>query len=249
MHLLQKNMIRLLVFLFLIIGQISFGQKMSDSTFGKPILWYTVYDPWAMFMGAEGPIITLYESGKVIYWKNKSYHLSELQKPEVEEIISQLNLNDTFFSTSKSIQATYSTDQPSYVLQIDLDTLKYFSVYGSMNSKESKKNIPKQLRNVYDFVINFENDKSDTWFPDKIELMLSDYSHSPDVSIQWPKEWPNLNSPETITRQGGAISIYLDKKYFDKLVSLLKKRKEKQAFEISGKKFYVGYRFPIPNLY
>ncbi len=238
-----------LFFLFLFIGQISFGQKINDSAFGKPILWYTVYDPWAMFIGADGPIMTLYESGKVIYWKDNAYHLSVLQKSEVEEIISKLNLNDTFFVKSKSIQATYSTDQPSYVLQINFDTVKSFSVYGSMNSKDDRKNIPIQLSDVYDFVTNFEDDKATTWLPDKIELMLSDYSYSPDVPIQWPKDWPDLNNPETVTRQGGVTSIYLDKKYFSKLASLLKKRKEKQAIEINGKKFYVGYRFPIPNLH
>ena len=241
-------MTRLLLFLCLTIGQISFGQKVIDSAFGKPILWYTVYDPWAMFMGADGPMLILYESGKVIYWKDKSYHLSELQKSEVEEIISQLKLNDTFFIKSKSIQATYSTDQPSYVLQINLDTLKYFSVYGSINNKADRKNIPKQLRTVYDFMINFEDDKSNTWLPDKIELVLSDYSNSPDVSLEWPKDWPDLNSSETVIRRDGVTSIYLKKKYFDKLVSLLKKRKEKQAIKISGKKFYVGYRLPVPNL-
>ena len=148
-------MTRLLLFLSLLIGQTSFGQKISDSTFGKPILWYTIYDPWAMFIGSDGPIMTLYESSKVIYWKDKSYHLSELQKSDVDEIISQLNLNDTFFIKSKSIQSTYSTDQPSYVLQLNLDTVKYFSVYGSMNSKEGRKTIPKQLINVYEFVTIF----------------------------------------------------------------------------------------------
>jgi hypothetical protein len=76
--------------------------------------------------------------------------------------------------------------------------------------------------------------------PDKIELMLSDYSYSPEPPIQWPKGWPDLVDPETVARQGGVTSIYLDKKYFSRLVSLLRKRKEKQAIEINGKKFYIG---------
>jgi hypothetical protein len=242
-------MTQLLIVLFLFVGEISLAQKVTDSTFGKPILWYTIYDPWAMFVGADGPNIILYESGKVIYWKSKEYHLANMEKEDVEEIISQLNLNDTFFLTSKFIQATYSTDQPSYVLRINLDTVKYFSVYGSINSKEDRKNIPKQLINIYEFVSNFEDDNSTAWLPPKIELMLSDYSHSIEEPIKWPKDWPNLSSPETITRQGVVTSIYLDKKYFSQLIKLLKSRKEKQAIEISRKKFYVGYRFPIPNLY
>jgi len=242
-------MTRLLFFALLLVGQFLFAQKTVDNDFGKPVLWYTVYDPWAMFMGADGPIFILYQNGKVIYWRDKAYHFAEIPKFDVNEIISELNLNDTFFIKSKSIQATYSTDQPSYVLKTNLDTVKYFSVYGSINSKEDRKNIPRQLRDVYDFVTKFEDDKATNWLPDKIEIMLSDYSNSPDIPIQWPKDWPDLNSPETVTRQDGATSIYLDKKYFDRLVTLLKKRKEKQAIEINGKKFYAEYRFPIPNLY
>ena len=50
-------MTRLLFLLPLLVGRISFSQIISDSSFGRPILLYTVYDPWAMFMGADGPIL------------------------------------------------------------------------------------------------------------------------------------------------------------------------------------------------
>jgi hypothetical protein len=54
-------MTRLFFFILLFVGQISFGQK-SDTTFGKPIFWYHVSDPWSMFMGTEGPLFILYNS-------------------------------------------------------------------------------------------------------------------------------------------------------------------------------------------
>jgi len=134
-------------------------------------------------------------------------------------------------------------------LQINFDTVKYFAVYGSMDDyKYARKSIPHQLSKVYQVVMDFDDDDAVSWIPDKIEIMLSDYSHSPELPLQWPTGWPDLNSTETITRQGGVISIYLEKKYFNDLKKLLKKRKEKQAFEINGRKFYAGYRFPLPNL-
>ena len=240
---------RLLFFLLLFAGQRSFGQKITDSTFGRPILLYTVYDPWAMFMGADGPLLTVYESGKVIFWKDREYKIVQLSGDEKDDLINEMNLSDTFFLKSKGIQATLSTDQPTYVLEINFDTLKYFSVYGRMTDKESKKSIPKQLSKIYNFVLDFDNDHAVSWVPDKIEVMLSDYSHSPETPLRWPANWPDLNSSETVTRQGGVTSIYLDKKYFDDLKKLLKKRKEKQAIEISGRKFYAEYRFPLPNLH
>ena len=229
-------------------AQISLGQKVIDSSFGKPLLLYTVYDPWAMFTGADGPLLTVYESGKVIFWKNKEYKIVQLTKEEKDELIDEMNLSDTFFLRSKGVQATLTTDQPSYVLETNFDTLKYFSVYGAMNGRESRKNIPKQLSAVYDFVLDFDNDNAISWIPEEIEVILSDYSHSPEVPLKWPVSWPDLNSSKTVTRQGGVTSIYLDKKYLDDLKRLLRKRKEKQAIEISGHKFYAEYRFPLPNL-
>jgi len=238
-----------LLFLFsFITGQIAFGQKTIDSSFGKPLLLYTVYDPWAMFMGADGPLLTIYESGNVIFWKDREYKIVQLDKEERNALISGMNLSDTFFLRSRGIQATLSTDQPSYVLETNFDTLKYFSVYGSMNDKYVRKNIPQQLSKIYDLVIDFDHDNAISWIQDKIEVMLSDYSYSPEAPLAWPSNWPNLSSAETSTHQNGVTSIYLDKKYLNDLKRLLKKRKEMQAIEISGKKFYAEYRFPLPNL-
>jgi hypothetical protein len=241
-------MTRLLFSLSFFIGQISFAQKVIDSSFGRPILLYTVYDPWAMFLGADGPILAVYETGKVIFWKDREYRIVQLNKDEKDELINEMNLTDTFFSKSKGIQATLSTDQPTYVLETNFDTLKYFSVYGRMKEKGMRKSIPKQLSKIYDFVLGFDNDNSISWIPDKIEIMLSDYSHSPETPLKWPSNWPDLNNPETVTRHGGVTSIYLDKKYLNDFKKLLKERKEKQAFEINGRKFFAGYRFPMPNM-
>ena len=236
---------RFLSLLLILIVNFSYSQNKYDSTIGKPILWYTVYDPWAMFIGADGPLLTIYEKGKIIYWKDKNYFFTELSKNEIQVIISEFKLNDTFFTNSKSIQATYATDQPSYVLNTNFDTVKYFSVYGSMTGTEDRKSIPKQLRNAYNIVMQFELEEAKIWLPDKIEIMLSDYSYSPEIPIQWPNNWPIPTSPAV----GSAMStVYLDNKYYNQLIALLRKRKEKQAIEIGGKKYYVGYRLPMPNL-
>ena len=97
--------------------------------------------------------------------------------------------------------------------------------------------------------MNFESDRYYQWTPDKVEVMLSDYSNSPDTPIKWPSNWPDLNSSDTRKQGNYVTSIFLDKKYFGQLKKLMKKRGEKQAFEINGKKFFIGYRFPIPGLY
>jgi hypothetical protein len=79
--------------------------------------------------------------------------------------------------------------------------------------------------------------------------MLSDYSNSPEKPIPWPAGWPDLNSPSTKTiSSSGSIGIYLDKSHLQELRALLRQRKEKQAFLINGRKFYIEYRYPFPNI-
>lgn len=251
-------MTKLLLFTFLIIGQIAFGQN-KDSSFGKPIFWYSVSDPWAMFLGALGPVFILYDSGKILYWKNGAYRLTQATDQETSELINDLNLNDTLFIKSRyfsSVSPNFDTssgeifccDQPTYTISYIKDTLSRITVIGSINNRANRKNIPDKFLSVQDYIMNFDIDNSYIWIPDQIEVLLSDYSHSPDTPIKWPNGWPDLNSSDTRIQNGYATSIYLDKKYFKQLTKLLKHRKEKQAFEINGKKYFVGYRFPIPGL-
>ena len=248
-------MTRLFLFLLLFIGQCSFGQ--ADTSFGKPIFWYRVSDPWAMFMGAEGPPFILYDNGKILFWKSGGYNVTQLDEGEKMELISELNLGDTLFQKSRFYNVTNSepnveimaTDNPSYSVFVKLDTLVRVSIYGYISSKKYRKRFPSQVLKIHDFILNFDADKYIKWVPEKIEVMLSNYSHSPDTPIQWPTNWTDLNSPDTRKQGGYVTSIFLDKKYFNQLTNLIKKRREKQAFEINGKKYFIGYRFPIPGLY
>ena len=248
---------RFLFLILLLTGQFAFGQS-KDTTFGKPIFWYHVSDPWAMFMGAEGPVFILYNSGKILFWKNGAYRLTQIDEQEKEELISELDLNDTLFRKSRNFDATNpdpnsnligATDNPTYTISLNFDTLIRISVYGYINSKEYRKRFPQKFLSVHDFILNFDDDKEIKWIPEKIEVMLSDYSNSPDISIKQPTGWPDMNSPDARKSAGYATSIFIDKKYFGQLVKMIKQRREKQAFEINGKKYFIGYRFPIPDLY
>ena len=248
------NMTRLLLAL-LFIGQTSFGQTL-DTSFGKPIFWYRVSDPWAMLMGAEGLPFILYDNGKVLFWKG-GYNVIQLDESEKLALIDELNLRDTLFQKTRFYSATnpdprgqiMATDNPSYSAFVELDTLVRVSVYGYISSRDYRKRFPSQILKIHDFVLNFGADKSMKWIPGKIEVMLSDYSHSPDTPIPWPANWPDLNSPDTRKQEGYVTSIFLDRKYLNQLTKLMKKRREKQAFEINGRKYLIGYRFPIPGLY
>ena len=248
-------MIRLLVFLFLSTTQFAIGQY-KDTSLGKPIVWYQVSDPWAMFMGAEGPVFILYDSGKVLFWKNGAYRLTQATGTEKEELVSDLGLNDVLFSQNRFINAVdpgneaACCDHPTYTFNFFEDTIIKITVLGSMRNSGFRKNIPHSFLSIHDLLTNFYDDKAIRYIPGKIEVLLSEYSHSPDIPIKWPGSWPDLNSPDTRKQSSSYVtSIFLDKKYLKQLKKLLKQRQEKQAFEINGRKFYVAYRFPIPGLW
>jgi hypothetical protein len=95
---------------------------------------------------------------------------------------------------------------------------------------------------------SFEDEQAVDWIPDKIEIMLSDYDNALGEPIPWPADWPDFNSPGSRRWENGGGTIFLDKRYFPKLLRLLASRKEKQAILINGNKFYAGYRLPMPGV-
>lgn len=231
--------------LLIIIG----GRASAQSSgFGKPLLWYTEYDPWAMFIGADGPTFTVYQSGQVIYWKERKYHLVVLSSSDLQDLLAKFQMTDTFFLRSKRFSASESTDQPTCVLLTNLDTLKRFSIYGNMEDAGTRARVPRQLDVIYELVHSFEDDQAVDWIPDKIEIMLSAYDNALGKPIPWPANWPDLNSARSRRWQNGGGTIFLDRRYFPALRRLLASRKEKQAILINGKKFYAEYRFPLPGV-
>jgi hypothetical protein len=201
-----------------------------------------------MFMGADGPTFTLYQSGQVIYWKDKKYHLVVLSSPDIQDLLAKFQLTDTFFVRSRWISASDATDQPTCVLRTDLETLKRFSVYGDMEDAGTRAKVPRPLDVIYDLVHSFEDDQAVDWIPDKIEIMLSAYDNALGEPIPWPARWPDLNAAGSRRWENGGGTIFLDKRYFPGLRRLLASRKEKQAILINGSKFYAGYRLPPPGV-
>ena len=48
-----------------------------------------------MLMGTEGPLLTIYESGKVIFRNDREFKIIEFDKEERNDLISEMNLSDT----------------------------------------------------------------------------------------------------------------------------------------------------------
>src|SRR5688572_23339230 len=63
----------------------------------SPLAMLTVYDPWAMVLGADSPVFVLYETGQVIYTRvnddnDAEYWSALLDEDEVAELIEALDI-------------------------------------------------------------------------------------------------------------------------------------------------------------
>lgn len=221
----------------------------SPQDFGRPLVWLIDYNPWAMFIGADAPYFTLYESGQVIYVKNHHFRLAILSPAEVSVMIKEFKLTDTFFAHDRYIKTSDADDLHTMVVFVNLDTLKTFGIFGFFTDT-----LPRVFLHVFEMPAAFSDRRSTEWLPDKVEVMLTDYSHSPETPIPWPAGWPDLNAPDSRHWNGngdgriGGGRMYLPIKYLSKLQQIASKMKEKQAILINGRKYSFGYRLVPPGV-
>jgi len=239
--------------LLLITTNYSFGQEWNEK-YGQPIVVLIETNPWLMVIGSDVPTFALYENGQIIYKKvvKKRWKYFEVtnDRETTQKIIKSLGITDNLMKQPDYIEASNWTDQPTNILILNFDTLRQISVYGSLGEKksEARKKTPEDFIIVYDNIKQFESKNAKDWLPDNIEIMLTDYSHSPEKPKEWPENWPNLESKSTIKRNESLYSLYLPKEHFEEFKKLISNLKDKQAIKINGKKFSVSYRFPFPNL-
>jgi hypothetical protein len=229
-----------------------------------PIAILIQTDPWSMVIGSDTPRVAIYENGEVIFAKKVGddlmYHHVTLAQKELQELRGKIKpLLDV-----KNLEPWYDlapnvTDQPEAMFYLrDGEREIATSVYGLMaegtelpaytrfaNGPEATPP-PDALLKVHKFLTTLDFPQSTEWQPEYVEVMLWDYSYSPESSIVWPKDWPSLDSERTAKR-GDSYSIFLDGALLGKLREFLSTRNQKGAVEVAGKKFAASYRFVFPG--
>ena len=245
---------KILLLLVLVVGLISTtSAQQSSQEWGQPLLVLTETNPWLMVIGSDVPSFALYEGGQIIYRKSHKngnrYYYTNLAKEQQQELLSELLVRDELLQLPERTIASRATDQPTNELVINFDTLLVKRVYGNLrNDNKAREKTPAAFLKIYDKLIDFEDKQASEWLPEKIEVLVTDYHHSPEKPLKWPSSWPSLKSPDTVWRSEKLYSLYLDKKHFKELLNLMDRLKEKQAVEINGKKFSISYRLPFPNI-
>jgi len=245
---------RYFLILFFASALTSCSEQTNKEKYGRPIIALIETDPWLMVIGSDVPTFALYENGQIIYKKivDKKIKYFEVtnDKETTQKIIKSLGITDSLMKQEDYIEASTATDQPKNVLLLNFDTVRQLSVYGRLRNlkNEARKKTPKDFLDVYDKIIKFEDNKATEWLPNTIEVLATKYNYAPEKSLKWNSEWNDIKSETTVKRNEDLYSIYLDKKYYEEFIELLKNTKEKQAVEINGEKYSLTYRLPFPNL-
>ena len=230
---------------------LTFAQQF-DKTYGKPLIVLTETDPWLMVIGSDIPTFALYEKGQVIYKaienKRLIFYTLTLTQEELQKVIQSLSISDAIYKLQDNVEASWTTDQPSNILTLNIKQPKSISVYGRLDDKsEARKKTPKEFVTVYDNIKNYRNKSAKEWIPEKIEVMFWDYNYAPDKR-SWLKGFPDLNSPTTIKFDKDSYCVFIDKENFDEFKKYYSSMGEKEAVEINGRKMAISYRLPFPNI-
>lgn len=239
--------------LLLSICTVAISCKPQHKTgYGSPLVVLTETDPWLMVVGSDSPTIAIYENGQVIYKKpaddKAEYYKVNLSHEDLLQTINNLGINDCLKRLPKHIDVSRATDQPTAKLFLNLDSVKIINVYGQLRRARDRDKAPACFINAFNNLIKYQHDRAKEWLPDSIEVMLTNYSYSPEKPLAWPAAWPDLKNKTTIKRGDDLFSIYLDKKYYSAFIKLNSSLKENQAVLVNGQKFSVSYRIPFPNL-
>ena len=215
----------------------------ADTSVGsKPIVVLLEANPWAMVIGSDSPSFALYSDNLVIYRVNAGYKSVKLAEQDAQELLGWLDV-DALACVLGDYETTEWTDQKTTTLFLGRGgQLSSLSVYGDLGSPK----VPVALRSAYTKLRGFQRADARPWLPEKVEVMVWPYEHAPDASIVWPREWPGIDSPETLKR-GDSYSIYLPSADYPRLLEFLKGQKEKGAVEIGGRKWAAAIRLPFPG--
>jgi hypothetical protein len=218
----------------------------KKSAVPMPALVLIESDPWLDVVGSDSPSLALYEDGTVIQLKGNGFVATQLTRDSRDKLLQSVSA-EALRPFYGEFAATTSTDQITEELLVYHGVKPVFiSVYGSLEDPEVRSKIPSQVVAAFDTLKAFNPPAEHPWLPHQIEVMVWPYEYTPDVSTEWPRDLPDLNDPDTVSR-GDSFSIFVPASKLDEVRATLARRKEKGAILINGKKWAASIRFPFPQ--
>jgi len=268
-----KNRGILLVLLLLIACQPTTGRAQStpspasDAWPEEPIAILIEHDPWAMVIGADIPRVSIYADGTVIRLEKGSptrkaqLFVSQLKGDEWERVRKAIHPAESFWELRDEYNvAPNVTDLITTELVVTEDErFKRIQAYGysaeawtppaqTIMLKEDAKSdsLPREFDRICLALATLKPNNERVWSPRYVEVMIWPYEYAPDESLEWPARWPNLTSPMAFQR-GASYSLILPGSELSALEAFVARRGQRQAIQISGRKWAIAYRPVMPG--
>jgi len=214
----------------------------------EPRFILTEYDPWRMVIGSDGPAFVAYDNGLVIFQRPAENVMMEyaavtLSPDELDALLMSM-VSPDFFTLEPYYDTVMITDQPTSNIRVSDDEHGTYEVgvYGDLCCADEARNLtPQAYLDAYDAAMVYDNPNAQTWLPEMFEVMVWPFETS--GALPWPEEWPGINDPMTVERDG-LYSIYLDMDEYGRYQSLAESA---SAFLIDGQTFTFSVRYPFPH--
>ncbi|AWI10153.1 hypothetical protein [Ereboglobus luteus] len=243
-----------------------------QATEPKPLLVVATYYAWGGDTPDGGsPSFVLYDDGTIICYHKPAYG----EWPQIEKLYTTRKVVDAKKKSEELLSFDLSAAKSDYALTaatcqnetIIWTPAKKIKIYGEWKEPRrfdpSMKNNPKfagliKRENelwktlpdgIRQTLLNIEKEiliAGTPWLPEKIEIILSSYEHSPAKSVNWPKDWPSLNDKSTIKHSDSNYRILFPTKRLAELETFLASREINGPVLIDGRKMSALYRFPLP---
>lgn len=216
--------------------------------------------------GADPPDFVLYEDGTVIYYRlsdltnrySGRFLSAKLTPREVAGIMEKLNpkIFETFENSYRAKAVASHLPYRFMVLRRPDGSYKKVTVSGFLRdsglesgNERAVENAPEELLQAIEFVERYENFESKEWVPEYFELIIWPATEKTDKTLDWPKKWPNLNSPQTVKHKGcERYSMLIHKSDKKELSNFLYKAwKPNTAIKIGGRNWEVEIHIPFPS--
>lgn len=231
----------------------------------KPIAVLIQTDPWLMVIGSDTPMVAIYDDGQVLYWKKGEKREQTLLQTQLDtDALKKIKDTLSSFGDYSKLKHRYdmnpnATDLPETKIYLSLNGKEFAtSVYGLMVSNtqlpaysisgnnQKPEGLPHEIRELHTYLTSLNFAEAKPWQPTYIEVMIWPYDYAPGKSIYWLKDWPGLDSPNTLKR-GDSYSIFLPSKELAKLQDFLKTQNKQGAVDIGGKKWATSIRYTFPS--
>jgi hypothetical protein len=195
-------------------------------------------------------MFALYENGQILFKKdvyNERTRCFEiiLNKEEIDQFINALPFKEIYNIMEQDINANRGlTDQPTTILELNIRAYRKIRVNGNIIKQETRKHMPDNFLKIYDFLINYSNEKSYEWYPDSICI----YFYKTE-SVKEYKEWPKeLLKIDLNNIKDGNICLLLRNKYVKKFLDIYKNNSQFSNIKYENIILRMFYDIKYPNV-